>query len=437
MNVAVSAGSVLQYQYGFGNRFSSEAMSGVLPLGQNGPQKPAYGLFSELISGSTFTAPRHLNQSTYVFRVRPSVVSADFEPIRSGDFLTPPLEIPPYPGALRWGPREQDSVRGDFLDGIFTICGNGSPKVQSGMAFHVYNATQSMVNRAFVNTDGEMLILPQTGALRVVTELGIVDVTPGDLVLIPRGLKIRVELIDQSARGFVCENFGLPFVLPELGLLGSHGLANAVDFAVPVAAYEEKRTEYQVVQKYCGNLWASHLDYSPFDVVAWRGNWAPSKYDMRLFAAMGSSTVDHPDPSIFCALSSPSSNVAGGNLDFMILPPRWIVAEHTFRPPGFHRNTVAELLGLIYGSHESRASKFPPGSFSLHNNWTAHGPDVKTFEVARNAQLKPAKIDDALVFLVESRFPFECTKGAMQCPERQRDCVQSWDGFRVRFPNGD
>jgi len=430
----ISQATALRYQSGFGNIFATEAMRGALPHGQNGPQKPAFGLYSELISGTTFGAPRHLNQSTYVFRIRPSVLSVDFELMDNGNLRTPPLEIAPYPGALRWGPRPIADESRDFIDGLFTMCGNGSPKSQTGMAVHLFGANKSMVNRAFSNADGELLILPQEGDLRIVTELGIIELEPGEVCLIPKGLKFRVELKGAVARGFVCENYGLPFVLPDLGLIGSHGLANAVDFSAPVAAYEDRKVDCQLIQKYAGQLWTCSIDHSPFNVVAWRGNWAPCKYDMRLFVSLGTATVDHPDPSIFTALSSPSSNVAGGNCDFMVLPPRWSVAEHSFRPPGFHRNAVSEFLGLIHGSHESRASKFPPGSFSLHNNWTAHGPDVQTFETASVAELKPVKITETLVFMFETRFPFECTAAAMQAEYRQRDCTKSWEGFHARFP---
>jgi homogentisate 1,2-dioxygenase len=338
---------------------------------------------------------------------------------------------------VRWIPAEIPASPLDFLDGIFTLCGNGSPKSQTGMAMHLYRANQSMQRRAFANADGEMLIVPQEGALHIVTELGKLHVAPGELALIPRGLKIRVELRGPSSRGYVCENFGLPFVLPELGLIGSHGLANAIDFQTATAAYEDEDVAVQLVHKFAGSLWRTELDHSPFDVVAWRGNWAPSKYDMSRFAVMGAGIVDHPDPSIFCALTSPSSDVAGGNVDFMILPPRWIVAEKTFRPPGYHRNAVAELLALIKGSSESRAGDFAPGSISLHNHWTAHGPDAKTFEAARNAVLKPQKIEDTLVAMWETRYPLGLTQGAAAAPFRQPTPARGWAGFKKHFPNVD
>jgi homogentisate 1,2-dioxygenase len=423
-----------RYQSGFGNEFASEAVPGALPVGQNSPQRPPLGLYSELISGTTFTAPRAYNRRSYVFRARPSTNPVPFEPLDSGSFKTPPLEIPPYPGALRWGPFEQVDLPKDFIEGLTTVCGNGSPQSQTGMAVHVYCANLSMTARAFSSADGEMLIIPQKGALRITTELGVIAAAPGEFVLLPKGLKFRVDLPDGTARGFVCENFGRPFVLPELGLMGSHGNANAIDFQVPVAAFEDGDRPTQIIHKYCGALWSAHLPHSPFDVVAWRGNYYPCKYDMRCFNTMGSLSWDHPDPAIFCALTSPSDEVMGANVDLLILPPRWVVADHSFRPPGFHRSAAAEFLGLIEGSHESRASGFPPGSMSLHNNWTAHGPDVGTVEAAQAADLKPQKIEDTLVFMLETRFPFQHSAAAMRAPNRQLDCAQGWAGFQRRLP---
>jgi homogentisate 1,2-dioxygenase len=427
----------LQYQLGLANEFASEAIAGALPQGQNSPQKLPFGLVSELVSGTTFSAPRTLNRRSYLFRIRPSTVANPFQRLENGGFLTPPLPIEPYPGALRWGPADTPATPTDFLQSLLTVCGNGSPKSQSGMALHIYNANASMKACAFANADGEMLIVPQQGNILVVTELGRLDVAPGEFLLVPKGMKIRVELPGEASRGLVCENYGLPFVLPALGLIGSHGLANAIDFQSPVAAFEDDDGPVQLVHKFAGNLWATELDHSPFDVVAWRGNWAPAKYDMQRFAAMGTVGVDHPDPSIYCALTSPSNHIAGGNVDVMVLPPRWMVAEHTFRPPGYHRNAVAEIMTLIQGTSESRASAFPPGSLSVHNPWTPHGPDVKTFEAARNAPLQPMKIEGALMFMLETRYPLELAPLAMDAPFRQSKPAQGWGGFRKRFPHYD
>jgi homogentisate 1,2-dioxygenase len=426
---------MLRYQLGFANEFATEALEGALPEGQNSPQKLPYGLVSELVSATAFAAPRALNRRSYLFRIRPSTITEAFEPLEHPTFLTPPLPIDPYPGALRWGPAEVTDSGADFIDGMLTICGNGSPKAQVGMALHLFRAGRSMENRAFANADAEMLIVPQEGAIRLVTEAGVLGLVPGELALVPKGMKIRVDLVGESARGFVCENYGLPFVLPELGVIGSHGLANAIDFQAPVAAFEDDDQPFELIHKFAGALWRTTIDHSPFDVVAWRGNWSPVKYDMQRFSVMGTVGVDHPDPSIYCALTSPSSDVAGGNVDFMILPPRWMVAENTFRPPGYHRNSVAEFLALVQGSSESRAGPFPPGSMSLHNHWTAHGPDVRTFEAAREAPLTPVKIEDTLIFMLESRYPLELSAAAMNADFRINESARGWAGFRKLFPH--
>jgi homogentisate 1,2-dioxygenase len=427
----------ISYQTGFGNDFETEAEPGALPVGQNSPQIPPYGLFSELISGTTFSAPRALNRRTYVFRIRPSVVHGNFELYPSQRVLSAPLTTPAHPNQIRWNTFAFPEESRDFIDGLMTICGNGAVNLQVGMAIHAYACNISMKQRAFSNADGEFLVIPQLGRLRLTTELGIMDCGPGEFAVIPRGIKFRVDIKDSQARGFVCENYGLPFRLPDLGLIGSTGLASAYDFRVPVAAYEDLDLETELVHKFGGNLWMARLNHSPFDVVAWRGNNAPFKFDMGRFAAVGAVSVDHLDPSIYCALTSPSDSVAGGNADFMILPARWVVAEHTFRPPGFHRNCVAEFLGIVTGKHDSKSRGFPPGGASLHNTWAAHGPDVETIEKARIAELLPQRLNDTLVFMFESRFPLQVTAAAFETPERQRDYRECWSGFVKRFPGSD
>lgn len=430
------ADSGLQYQRGFANDFASEAVAGALPDGQNSPQKAPLGLVSELVSGSTFSAPRALNRRSYLFRIRPSASRSAFAPFNGLAFLTPPFDLGVYPGPLRWLPFAIPEASTDFLDGIFTLCGNGSPKEQVGFAFHAYAANASMERRAFANADAECLILPQAGGIRVVTEMGILELWPDEVALVPKGMKFRVELLGELARGYLCENFGHPMVLPELGLIGSHGLANGIDFKIPVAAFEDIEEPFELVQKMAGQFWSVTLETSPFDVVAWRGNWTPSKYDMTRFNAMGTATFDHPDPSIYCALHSPSNTTMGPNLDFLILPPRWMVAEHTFRPPGYHRNAVAEILGVISGGHEARASNFPPGAISLHNCWTPHGPDTASYEAGREMPLQPTKISAAMIFMLETRFPIEIASQAMEAGNCQQAGHLGWQGFHRRFPQG-
>jgi homogentisate 1,2-dioxygenase len=423
----------LTYQPGFGQDFESEAEPGSLPAGQNSPQSPPHGLVSELVSGTTFSAPRALNRRSYLFRIHPSVVHGRFAPWDGARIASAPFAGTPNPNQMRWRAFAIPTERRDFVEGLVTLCGNGAVNMQAGMAIHSYACNASMERRVFANADGEILIVPQTGGVRLVTEMGLLALRPGEFAVVPRGLKFRVELLDGEARGYVCENYGLPFRLPELGLIGSTGLANSYDFRVPVAAYEDDEEPTELIHKFGGRLWRAELGHSPFDVVAWRGNYAPAKFDMRRFVAMGTATVDHPDPSIYCALTSPSDSVAGGNADFMVLPARWLVADHTFRPPGFHRNSVAEFLSIVEGKHDSKDSSFQPGGASLHNNWAAHGPDMTTFERARVADLAPQKVEGSIVFMIESRYPLQVTPEAMAAPELQHDYQDCWQGFKRRF----
>jgi homogentisate 1,2-dioxygenase len=421
----------LSYQHGFGNEFQSEALPGALPVGQNSPQRAPLGLVSELVSGTTFSAARASNRRTYLFRIRPSTSPARFEKMSSSTFLTPPYEVVCDPNDYAWSQFECSSTPADFVESLRTICGNGSPRMQVGMSMHVYRATRSMRAKVFSDADGEMLIIPQKGMLRLVTELGVLAIAPSEVALIPKGIKFRVELDSGRASGFVCENYGAPFRLPDMGLLGSNGLANTIDFMTPVAAYEDVDTPVQLVHKFGGSLWTTELDHSPLDVVAWRGNLAPCKYDMRHFVAVGSVTIDHLDPSIYCALTSPSDPVAGPNAEFMVLPPRWNVAERTLPAPGFHRNCVTEFAGFL-GAPDG------PGAIGsiLHNSWVPHGPTTALFEGARTASLAPQKIAGHPTFMIESRFPMELTQFAVSAPGRHLDHASRWGGFTKRFPAG-
>lgn len=422
-----------RYQTGFGNELQSEAVPGALPIGQNSPRQGPLGLFSELVSGTTFSAPRALNRRTYLFRIRPSVMHGRFVQIEHPTFLTPPLPLPPDPNQMRWDPAPLPNRPLDFLDGLATLCGNGAPGEQEGAAIHLFRANRPMADRYFANADGEFVIIPDFGVILVATELGRMVVERGEFALVPRGIKFQVAPRDGVARGFVCENFGEPFRLPELGLIGSNGLANVADFAIPEAAFEDREGPATLVTKLDGSLWEAPLRHSPLDVVAWRGNYLPSKFDMRRFVALGTVTVDHPDPSIFCALTSPSNQVLGPNVDLMVLPPRWMVAEHSFRPPGFHRNCVAEFLAVVVGRHDGKASGFAAGGASLHNNWSAHGPDAQTYEAGRNAPEEPRKIEESLVFMLETRRPFRLTRFATETPQLQQDYTQGWHALKPRF----
>jgi homogentisate 1,2-dioxygenase len=419
------------YQSGFGNHFATEAVAGALPVGRNSPQKTAFGLYAEQLSGTAFTAPRHENRRSWLYRLRPSVGHPPFAPyagaerLRSGPFDAAALS----PNRLRWDPLPYPDAPADFVDGLVTYAGNGEPAAQSGLAVHLYAATAAMQDKVFFDADGELLIVPQEGALRIASEFGLIDVEPGEIVLMPRGVRFRVELPDGRARGYVAENYGAAFRLPELGPIGANGLANPRDFLAPVAWFEDREAETQLVQKFQGRLWSTTLGHSPLDVVAWHGNLAPVKYDLARFNAMGTISFDHPDPSIFTVLTSPSETGGVANCDFVIFPPRWLVAEETFRPPWFHRNVMSEFMGLIRGAYDAKAEGFTPGGASLHNQMSAHGPDLATYERAVAAELDPVKLEDTLAFMFESRWVFRPTEWAMGSPQRQRDYDAAWAGF--------
>jgi homogentisate 1,2-dioxygenase len=426
--------AVLEYQPGLGNNFSTEALPGALPVGRNSPQKAPYGLYAELLSGSAFTAPRAENRRTWVYRIRPSATHSPFAPIDNRLLRSTPFsEVAPPPTQLRWSPFPIPAVPTDFVEGMVTIAGNGDSGAQTGMAAHIYTANRTMDARAFCNADGEMLIVPQQGRLRLATELGLLDAAPGEIAVIPRGLRFRVDLPDGPSRGYICENFGAAFRLPELGPIGSNGLANGRDFLAPVAAYEDRDTRHELVTKFGGKLWAAQMDHSPLDVVAWHGNLAPYKYDLARFMVIGSTSFDHPDPSIYTVLTSPSDSAGTANVDFVIFPPRWLVGEDTFRPPWYHRNVMSEFMGLILGVYDAKAEGFVPGGASLHNSWVAHGPDAETFERASNAKLEPHKVKDTMAFMFETRYALHPTRFAMEAGELQHDYHQCWRGLKKHF----
>jgi homogentisate 1,2-dioxygenase len=423
----------LKYQTGFGNSFASEAVRGALPIGQNSPQRGPRGLYAEVLSFTSFTAPRAENLSAWVYRQRPSAMQAPYSRIGNGLVRSGPFtEVETPPNRLRWDPLPMPQKPTDFIDGLTTIAGSGDPAMQAGLAVHVYRANRSMIDRYFSDADGELMIVPQLGSLLLFTELGKLEVGPGEIALVPRGLKFKVGLVEKTARGYACENYGAPFRLPELGPLGSQGLAQKRDFQAPVAAFEE-RGKSELVLKFLGNLWAAEARHSPLDVVAWHGNGAPCKYDLARFMAVNTVSFDHSDPSIFTVLTSPSGQPGVANCDFVIFPPRWQVAEHTFRPPWFHRNVMSELMGLVRGAYESKAEGFLPGGVSIHNCLQPHGPDLPTFEKASAAELKPHRIDNSLAFMWESRYVFRPTKFALGAPQLQKNYDAAWSGFKKHF----
>ncbi len=428
----------LMYQSGFGNEFATEARPGALPVGQNSPQRNALGLYTEQVSGSAFTAPRGSNRRTWMYRIRPSVVHEPYQAfgketlLRSGPFD----ELPTPPNQMRWNPPVFPSEPTDFVEGVVTLGGNGDPANQDGVGVHLYTANTSMQDRYFYNADGEMLILPQEGDLRFYTECGILDVAPGELIIIPRGIKFRVDLLKERARGYICENYGLPFRLPDLGPIGANGLANPRDFLTPVAAFEDREGSFEVVSKFLGRLWSAKFNHSPLDVVAWHGNYAPYKYDLSRFNCINTVSFDHPDPSIFTVLTAPSHLHGIANVDFVIFPPRWLVAEHTFRPPWFHRNMMNEFMGLIYGEYDAKAEGFLPGGASLHNCMSGHGPDAETFTRASAAELKPQHIQETLAFMFETRMVVRPTRFALEEKILQHEYYECWQGLKRLFPDG-
>ena len=423
------------YMIGFGNHFASEAVAGALPVGRNSPQKPPFGLYAEQFSTTAFTAPRAENRRSWLYRIRPLAEHAPYQPLDAfASLRSGPFTDPVTPNRLRWEPLP-DNTDADWLEGLVTYGGNGDVAMESGIAVHLYAANRSMERRAFQNSDGELLIVPQKGTLRVTTELGRLDVPPGHIALIPRGLRFAVALKGPS-RGYVCENYGAPFRLPDLGPIGANGLANPRDFETPEAWFEDVEEAHEIVQKFQGRLWRTAIDHSPFDVVAWHGNSAPCRYDLARFNTVGTVSFDHPDPSIFTVLTSPSEIPGTANCDFVIFPPRWMVAEDTFRPPWFHRNVMSEFMGLVHGAYDAKeGGGFEPGGASLHNQMNGHGPDAETHRRASEAELKPVKLADTLAFMFESRWVIRPTREAMELPGLQSDYDECWSGFeKAKLP---
>jgi homogentisate 1,2-dioxygenase len=426
-----------RYASGFGNEFVTEAVEGALPVGRNSPQRAPLGLYAEQISGTAFTQPRAVNRRTWAYRILPSAKHPAFRRIGNGRLRSTPFdELEPDPNRLRWNPLPlpAEDERTDFIDGLFTVAGNGDVRQRAGMAVHQYAANATMRDRYLVDSDGELLFVPELSAVILHTELGPLHVSPGEIAVVPRGIRFRVELADQFARGYLCENFGAPFALPERGPIGANGLASERDFRYPRAAFEERAGEtVQVVNKFGGNLWAADYDHSPLDVVAWHGNYAPYKYDTARFMTIGTISFDHPDPSIFTVLTSPTDTPGQAGVDFVIFPPRWLVAEDTFRPPWFHRNVMSEYMGLVTGRYDAKAEGFTPGGGSLHNTFASHGPDADTYAAASTAELVPARLDDTLAFMFESRWMIAPTRQAIEAPHRQRDYDAVWSGLSRQF----
>ncbi|HNV79287.1 MAG TPA: homogentisate 1,2-dioxygenase [Thermomonas sp.] len=422
------------YQSGFGNECASEAIAGTLPQGRNSPQVVAHGLYAEQVSGTAFTAPRHQNRRSWLYRIRPAAMHGTFALLEHDGFHNDFDTGPVTPDQLRWNPLPLPDAPTDFIDGLLTVAGNGAASAGVGIGIHLYAANRDMQGRFFYDADGELLIVPQQGRLHIETELGVLDVEPQEIAVIPRGIRFRVALPDGEARGYVCENFGAFMRLPDLGPIGSNGLANPRDFLTPNAAFEDLEGSFELIAKFQGHLWRADIGHSPLDVVGWHGNHAPYKYDLRTFNTIGSISYDHPDPSIFLVLTSPSDSPGVGNMDFVIFPPRVLVAQGTFRPPWFHRNIASEFMGLVHGVYDAKADGFAPGGCSLHNCMTGHGPDAATFDKASAADTsKPDYVDGTMAFMFESRSVIRPTRQALDAAHRQRDYQACWAGLRKHF----
>ncbi|CAM3665285.1 homogentisate 1,2-dioxygenase [Polaromonas hydrogenivorans] len=420
----------LHYQSGFANEFATEALPGALPEGRNSPQQAPYGLYAEQLSGTAFTAPRHANRRSWLYRIRPAAMHLPFERIGEGRWLSRFDEVPTPPNQLRWDPLPMPGAAEptDFVDGMVTMAGNAS------CGIHLYAANRSMDTRFFYNADGEMLLVPQEGRLRLATELGVLDVEPQEIAVIPRGVRFQVILPDGQARGYVCENYGALLKLPDLGVIGSNGLANPRDFRTPVAAYEDREGEFELLAKFNGHLWKAGIGHSPLDVVAWHGNYAPYKYDLRRFNAIGSISYDHPDPSIFLVLQSPTDTPGVDAIDFVIFPPRVLTMQNTFRPPWFHRNFASEFMGLIHGAYDAKAEGFVPGGASLHNCMSGHGPDAETFAKASSADTsKPDYVTGTMAFMFETPAVIQPTRYALESAQLQPEYYRCWQGLQKHF----
>lgn len=421
------------YLTGFANHFESEALDGALIKGRNSPQKVPFGLYAEQLSGTAFTSPRSNNLRSWLYRIRPSTLHEEFIPFQqdhlSGTSFT--YDVPP--NQMRWDPLPYPKEKCHLIESLFTLAVNGAIEMQTGAAIHLYAATASMTHEFFYNADGDFLIVPQEGALSLKTELGILAISPGEIAVIPRGIKFQVQLLQEKARGYICENFGLAFRLPDLGLIGANGLANPRDFLSPKAQFEDRVDQFILLSKFQGKLWQAQLSHSPLDVVAWHGNYVPYKYSLNLFNTINSVSFDHPDPSIFTVLTAPSYVPHIANVDFVIFPPRWMVAENTFRPPYFHRNIMSEYMGLIYGTYDAKETGFIPGGGSLHNCMSAHGPDSEAYQKAISTSLNPEFYTNTLAFMFESKQVWRLTPQAYHAQFRQKDYQSCWKNLTSHF----
>ena len=414
---------------GFANHFSSEIENGLLPIGQNSPQKLPRNLIAEQLSGSAFTTPRKHNYRTWFYRTSPLARHGLQEKLAySESWLTPPYaKTVVTPERLLWLPLSPPSKSKNFVENIHTLIVNGDATMRVGSSVHLFCAQKKMQNDFFVNADGDLLIVPCSGKIICRTEFGKIEVEPSEILVIQRGMVFQIDPVGEEISGYMCENFGAHFELPDLGPIGSNCLANPRDFKVPKASFVESKEPARLITKFGGSFFASELPCSPLNVLAWHGNYVPYKYDLRHFNTINTVSFDHPDPSIFTVLTSQTSSPGVANVDFVVFPPRWMVAENTFRPPWYHRNIMSEYIGLINGAYDAKnAGIFSPGCSLLHNCMSAHGPDYPAYKHAIEAKLEPVKYSDTLAFMFESSMYYLPTEYALNVLPRIKDYWKVW-----------
>eukprot|EP00484_Ammonia_sp_Unknown_P021843 CAMPEP_0197029846 /NCGR_PEP_ID=MMETSP1384-20130603/9208_1 /TAXON_ID=29189 /ORGANISM="Ammonia sp." /LENGTH=489 /DNA_ID=CAMNT_0042459085 /DNA_START=118 /DNA_END=1587 /DNA_ORIENTATION=+ len=459
----------LKYTAGMQSYGESEALEGALPIAQNTPQKCPYGLYAEQINGTSFTTPRHYNLRSFLYKISPTVQRTSFEPLLSpyivNDFSSSNRSIADTycPNVQRWNPQQIDTdscEKTKFYQGLRTLCGAGDTSTKTGMSIYLYAFNENMLDTSFCNADGDILIVPQNRTLLIRTEFGCMEVPPKFIAVIQRGIHFSVmynpneqsqsDDDDQFARGYIAEIYEGHFAIPELGPIGSAGLANCRDFETVTASFEHddsiKDYGYRVVHKFGGKLYeCERNEASIYDVVAWHGNYAPYRYDLSKFCAVFSVSYDHTDPSVLTVLTAQSLDPGVAVCDFVIFPPRWQVMQNTFRPPYYHRNVMSEFVGNIHG--DIKDTSFIGGTSQVHPVFTPHGvpSDVANkliHEVSPedNNKPMPPKYTD-LEFMFESKYNWKFTtwsqeadNGASTKGLLQADFLKGrYDTFRHSF----